>query len=440
MKGIKNIHPQVKITNLTGHLPDYYFFGYYDMSPWSSGGKYILAHHVMFIDRMPQKDDKVTVGIIDQENGGEFKKMGMTGAWNFQQGARLQWLPDTDHFIYNVRHGNAYGAVVQNIKGQIIQEFSVPVYTVHPAGTYGLSINFARLQRLGGYGYAGLPDVYGNDPAPAADGIVGIDFVTKKTNLILSINKVAQFQNPMYKTINSHHYLAFPTFNQSGNRFCFLHRFWLADGGFYTRLLTANPDGSNLFLVAEGSLSHFDWLDDEHILIWGRSKSFLTKVRRYPLFASVLFRPFLNFLRKQTRGIVRHRIIGDQYLRFTDKTRKLESVGVGVLTEDGHPTRFKETPWIIMDTYANKEYYRTLILYNLDRNERINLGEFYTLPDEQYIINYKKSESWDITGMRSDLHPRWNRDGTKVCIDSVHEGNKQMYVIDVTNIVKGINS
>ncbi|MBC7289368.1 MAG: hypothetical protein H5T86_15270, partial [Armatimonadetes bacterium] len=38
--------------------------------------------------------------------------------------------------------------------------------------------------------------------------------------------------------------------------------------------------------------------------------------------------------------------------------------------------------------------------------------------------------------IRCDLHPRWNRAGDKVCIDSAHTGVRQMYVLDVADIVQ----
>ena len=58
----------------------------------------------------------------------------------------------------------------------------------------------------------------------------------------------------------------------------------------------------------------------------------------------------------------------------------------------------------------------------MTQDTRIDIGEFYTMPE--------------LAGeIRCDLHPRWNRDGTKVCFDSTHEGERQVYVIDVADIV-----
>jgi len=37
---------------------------------------------------------------------------------------------------------------------------------------------------------------------------------------------------------------------------------------------------------------------------------------------------------------------------------------------------------------------------------------------------------------RADLHPRWNRDGTQVCVDAVINGTRQMVVLNVKFITK----
>jgi hypothetical protein len=99
-------------------------------------------------------------------------------------------------------------------------------------------------------------------------------------------------------------------------------------------------------------------------------------------------------------------------------------VGKDILTENGHMS-FSPTDkrWLLSDTYPDSSTHeRILFLFNVVDNTKIDLGSFYADP------GLKKEN-------RCDLHPRWNRDGTKVCIDSVHENERQMYEIDVSAIV-----
>ena len=65
-----------------------------------------------------------------------------------------------------------------------------------------------------------------------------------------------------------------------------------------------------------------------------------------------------------------------------------------------------------------------LMLYDLRKEQKISLGMFHS--DEIF--------TGDI---RCDLHPRWSKDGQMITFDSVHEGSRQIYMVDVLEIMLG---
>ena len=135
--------------------------------------------------------------------------------------------------------------------------------------------------------------------------------------------------------------------------------------------------------------SHFDWRNPKQILAWATQRD-----------------------------------IGNRYFLFDDQSDKVELIADGVLTTDGHCSYSPDGRWVLTDSYPDRERMRTLILYRPDDNYRVDIGRFFS-PKE-------------LDGeIRCDLHPRWSRDGQKVCIDSAHEGHRQMYVLDVSDIVNG---
>ena len=44
--------------------------------------------------------------------------------------------------------------------------------------------------------------------------------------------------------------------------------------------------------------------------------------------------------------------------------------------------------------------------------------------------------SFTRSGLHCDLHPRWRIDGKQVTFDSLHEGSRQIYVVDTAGVVE----
>ena len=113
------------------------------------------------------------------------------------------------------------------------------------------------------------------------------------------------------------------------------------------------------------------------------------------------------------------------YHLYNYKTKKVREIAKNILCENGHMTYAPNSNWLLTDTYPdNDTNERLLLLYNEDSNKCYDIGSFYTSP------NLGKEN-------RCDLHPRWQQNGLKASIDSVHESIRQQYIVDVEEVIKG---
>lgn len=375
--------------------PKFHYFGYYDKFPYDATGRYLLAMETDFMDRPPEPDDAARIGIVDLEGDGEFEPVAETYAWNWQQSTHLQWMPTAPdrEIIYNIRQGDRYVACIHDVKSGKKRVLPRPIYAVSRSGKQAVSVNFSRIHACRpGYGYNGIPDPWADDLHSDEDGIYLMDLETGEAEFIISLAQAAAIE-PDETIEGGKHWFNHLQFSTDDSRFLFLHRwhYTMPNGqlGRYTRLLTANPDGSDLYLLNKDDMtSHFDWKSGNEILAWARQFD-----------------------------------IGDYYFLFTDQTDEVEIIGKDVLTCDGHCSYSPDGRFILTDTYPQGgNHDRTLLLYENETGLRTDIGAFYSPPELQGEI-------------RCDLHPRWNRDGTKVCFDSMHEGERQMYEIDVSDIV-----
>ena len=377
--------PAIPLTRGLHH----HWFGYYEKCPWDASGRRVLAMQSTFRERPPTEQDVAVIGWIDTENDCAWEPLAETRAWNWQQGSMLQWLGDgsSGDIIFNDRLNGRLVSRILNVITKKERVLDRPVYAVNRAGTKAVSLNFARLQhQRPGYGYAGVPDPWLGVDEPAADGLWTLDLQTGGSRMILSVAAAAAFQRGEDFDGRVHRF----NHAQFGpdDRFAVLHRRKTPNQEVGdTRLLTLDTDGGGLRCLSDHNLvSHYDWWGRDRIVAWARRRG-----------------------------------IGDRYFVFhDDDSGRIEAVGEGLLTCDGHCSFSPDGRWMLSDTYPDATHHRTLFLYEMATGVRVELGRFLSPPAQ-----------WQI---RCDLHPRWSRDGRKICIDSIHEGTRQMYVLDVSGI------
>lgn len=388
-----------------------HFFGYYDKCPWSGDGSKLLALETAFIDRSPEPDEGAGVLVVDANDPEKAERIDTSYSWCWQMGAILQWMPDDPNrtVMYNTRIGDRFVAVVHNIETGAKRVLPRPVYALGRDGKKAISVNFGRIhEQRPGYGYPGVPDQWADEHAPAADGLYLMDMTTGEHRLVLSYADIAACE-PVPEMAGKKQWVNHIYFGPGDERIVFLHRFRLDDGGCVTRMMTADPDGKNLACVgASWMISHYDWQQPGKILAW--CDPVWTKVDRpQELTGASLTKP---------------NDFGDaDYYNISDPDGAVENVGHDLFPGDGHCSWSPDLTWIVTDTYPDKDKNRTLFIYRPSDRTVIDLGKVYAPPE--------------LPGdRRCDLHPRWSRDGKRICFDSAHEGDRQMYTVDVSEFVR----
>lgn len=434
--------------------PKHHLFGFHDLIISNKADTKYLCLEVDTINRPPLPDEKFGVGYVEN---GEFVRVGETTALNYPQGARQQWVADTNLFTVNNRVGDVWGTNLYDAEtNKLLDSFPATTHMLSKDGRYAYGLDYARLYRLGGYGYTGIADLYEHDPAPSDAGITVMNMQTKEVKLLVSVRQVAECgTNGKISTIG-HHYLTHLCVNPDSTRIAFLHRYPLPDGGECTRLMTIGTDGSDLRCIAQGFLSHFDWKDNNHVYIYGRANSAIESLRNNPILTNPIVSVPLKIAKKAVRLVIgKNRSMlasSNSFMMITDSdTPIIQPFAQGVIVSDGHPmTNPSFKNWCVNDTYPNSEGIRDLMLYNFESNDRIDLGHFRMIgerPDmslekdffkgtDMFRIGDKEEHAFTRSGLHCDLHPRWNSTGEKIFFDSIHEGSRQLYSVNVKKFLR----
>lgn len=362
------------------------FFGYHDKTPFSSDGCKILANIVKESPtKLNSECGNMQLGFFEKKNGSfqsDFNKFAETTTWSWQQGCMLQWNPNhpNEQVYFNTVVNNQHGAVLFDIENdKVIREFDLPIYSISPKGDIASSLNFRRIAEFRpGYGYRKYSNHSSFENIPDDDGIFLIDLNTGKSELIINIKELSDFTN-----YSAPHYINHVRFSPDGEKILFFHIVEETENQRIISFYLYDISKKKLILLEASSVvSHFCWRNEKEV--------------------------FTSEIGGNENGYFLYDLI--------NKSKKeVTLINIG----DLHPMFSPADPYqLIIDTKPDIHRNQHLFTFNMNNNCLQHIGKFQ-LP--------KKFKG----PVRCDLHPRWDREGKYVSVDTVHKDLRSMTILQL---------
>ena len=401
--------------------------GFHDIRPFNKiKNNFILLHRypLRSLGFKENSSDKIDICLWDFVNS-KIEKIDETDTYSWEQGSRLQWY-DKNKIIFNkIDEGNE-SSVIYDINSKKKTKLNTCIYSINRNGDI-LSINYSRLWKLWkSYGYKNLKLIKEekSQEKPKNDGIY---LISKNFNkkIIFSIDDAVNLCG--LNDIKKDFFLCHPTFNFDGDKFLSLLRYFNDSGALISHLICTNLNNGEHVVLAREKVSHFEWIDNNEIIVWCRNlNSKIINLRKNSFLEKNIFpslRKILNFSNKR----IKNKIMSNSYYSIdVKKPSSIKKINDNLLNEDGHPQISPNRRFLITDTYANNKGYMKLILFDILKKNSYLIGEFKLA---EYLTNNK---------LKYDLHPRWDNSGKLINIDSSHLGSRQNFVIDITKLLEKI--
>jgi hypothetical protein len=371
------------------HGPKAHFFGYYGMPPWDPTGRYLVCLESDFDDRLVAPGEKATILLVDLEKDSTVP-LAQTSAWNFQQGAMLHWL-NAREIIFNDRVEEELRGVVLNVFTKERRVLPRAIAAMSLDGRQAACLSFARLAHTRpGYGYVGAVDPYKEESHPKEEGLHVMDVATGESRMVVSLDQIYHLEPVPEDYRENVMWMNHVIFSRDGERLFFLGRFKpKKPGPLVTAAFTVNTDGTDLrcILPYAWGASHFDWGKGREMVVTSR------------------FQEGKNWLH----------VFFEDGMALEDYT----TLAADKITNDGHCHFSYDGKWMVSDSYPKgPERMRSLYLIETATGASTELARFHE--PKKYRADW-----------RCDLHPRWSRDNSKICIDSTNQGIRQLFVVDL---------
>ncbi|NQY74118.1 MAG: hypothetical protein HRT90_05080 [Candidatus Margulisbacteria bacterium] len=358
------------------------FFGYYDKSPLNHSETHIIYHRTSKpTHQLPDPHSPVEI-ILKECHSKKEITIDKSYAYNWQQGSRLQWL-DSNRFIYNDYSSKSenYVSKIANISSEKVEaQIDFPIYDTF--NNLAISLNFNRLNRMRpDYGYRNQNSDPFEEKWRDRDGLFLIHLNKNITKLLYSFRDILKIDyHPSFD--QAEHKVNHIMINPDGSQFVFLHRYFVR-GRKIDRLMLGDTKGSPLQVLSQPMVSHYFWKNAQTII-----------------------------------GFLEHSTCGNGYYEIDILLKKTTPIHAALINQlgDGHPSTFEDT--ILFDTYPNRSRMKDLYIYHAKSKSLNKIGSFF-----EPIFHTGEN--------RCDLHPRFSPNGKQIFIDSVHDGSRNFYQINL---------
>lgn len=405
---------------------DSFFYGYYNTPQMNKLGNRILGHRINFENRNPTEKDSAEIGFFSLPEG-KWHKLGITKAFNWQQGSHLQWLgPDfSTHIIYNDQNSDGYISRILNIENGDIKTLPFPIYAVDPLGKFSISIDYQRAHWTRAYSYAGVENQELNKIITDSDGYYKLNLETGELHQIFKLKTWLESKSKLNNS-EDWHWVEHPILNQHGNLIFGYYRYGNT-GAFDTKGFILDSNNGNVVLEVDlnknESFTHIGWSREDEVFMYIMPKKEISSQLVNPEQASFFFRTALSIYRKILKPFVPRDLVVkitaiDSYYRiFKLSDQSQIDIKLKELAIDGHPSITSDRKFMLTDTYQDTYNFRNLYLLHIASKRIFLLGRFYS---------FVNNMPW-----RADLHPKFSSDEESIIIDSNTNGYHQIRVIKI---------
>jgi hypothetical protein len=295
-------------------------------------------------------------------------------AWNWQQGAFLRWYSD-DLICFNDFDGDkgTYCFKIIDKLGSVVRQVDYPLGAVDSSGNVGVSYSFERLGILRkDYGY--FAKDLSNEKEILTDPIAFrlVDLQSGDSFQSIFFDELRKLFGIHPENDKVNHF----EFSPDGKKVAYLYRYWVDQVKITKMMVFDLEKKSHIVIGDERFYSHFCWMDNEQILVFGQlereNKFFIIDCRTSRKFVPDFFVP----------------------------------------PHDSHPSK-KTGRLVVFDSYPSFFRKSNVLVVNREKGTSMSIGKSVHHPMFRGVN-------------RVDHHPRLSEDEQRVYID-VPQGRERKF-------------